>query len=208
LAHGRSWEWYNLDDPELVQENLRDGGEYVRRELAPSGLPNDTLDEIARVGGGNFLVLKHLCRHIRGVLEPTEVSEYVRHLATDGAADRLGFIYREFWERTTSRLDPDDFKLLCEVAGLLVTAQAAITADMICDALNLRAGDWDFALRLLVEYLIVIREQEQGVSEMFYRIYHESFADFIRSRILTEGERKRLHSLMADYCLRILGADD
>lgn len=208
LARGRNWEWYNLDAPDLVQQNLHDGGEYVRRELVATGLPNDTLDEITRVGAGNFLVLKHLCRHVRRVLEPTDVSEYLGHLTTDGAANKLGFIYQEFWQRIAGRLGPDDLKLLHEVAGLLVTAQAAVTADMICDALSLRAGDWDFALRLLVEYLIVIREEEQGVSETFYRIYHESFADFIRSTVLTEGDRKRLHSLMADYCLRILSADD
>lgn len=207
FARGRNWEWYNLDAPDLLQENLRDGSDYVRRELAASGLPNDTLDEIARTGGGNFLVLKHLCHHVRGVLEPTEVSEYLGHLTIDGAADKLGFIYQEFWQRTTGRLSPDDLKLLREVAGLLVTAQAAVTADMVCDALSLRAGDWDLALRLLVEFLIVIREEEQGVSETFYRIYHESFADFIRS-MMTEGDRRRLHSIMADYCLRLISTDD
>jgi hypothetical protein len=204
LARGRNLEWYNLDDPELLQENLRDGGEYVERELASSGLPNETLDEIARVGGGNFLVLKHLCHHVRGILEPVEVSEYVKRLATDGAADMMGFIYQGYWERITSRLDPDDLNLLREVAGVLVIAQAAITAEMVCDALSLRGGDWDFALRHLVEYLTVIREEEQGVIETFYRIYHESFADFIRSRILTEEDRRRLHGLMADCCLRII----
>ena len=208
LARGRNWEWYNLDAPDLLQENLRDGGEYVRRELVASRLSNDTLEEIARIGAGNFLVLKHLCRHIRWVLEPTEVSEYLRHLATDGAAEKMGFIYHEFWERTTTRLGPDDLKLLREVAGVFVTAQAAITGEMICNVLSLRGSDWDLALRLLVEYLSIIRDEEQGVSETFYRIYHESFADFIRSTILTEGDRNRLHSLMADYCLRILSTDD
>jgi hypothetical protein len=197
-------EWYNLDGPELLKENLRDGGEYVERELAGSGLPNEALDEIARLGGGNFLVLKHLCHHVRGILEPVEVSQYLKRLATDGAADMMGFIYQGYWERIASRLDRDDLNLLRDVAGLLVTAQSAITAEMVCDALSLRGGDWDFALRLLVEYLTIVREEEQGVSETFYRIYHESFADFIRSTILTEGDRKRLHGLMADYCLRII----
>jgi hypothetical protein len=116
----------------------------------------------------------------------------------------MGFIYQGYWERITSRLDPDDLNLLREVAGVLVIAQAAITAEMVCDALSLRGGDWDFALRHLVEYLTVIREEEQGVIETFYRIYHESFADFIRSRILTEEDRRRLHGLMADCCLRII----
>ena len=61
---------------DLLQENLRDGVEFVERELAASELPSETLGEIARAGRGNFLVLKHLCGHVRTRLSPGEVGSF------------------------------------------------------------------------------------------------------------------------------------
>ena len=101
LARRSHLECYDLDSPDLLQENLRDGVEFVERELAASKLPSETLGEIARVGRGNFLVLKHMCGHVRSRLNPDEVGTYLSRLATAPAADQLGFIYEEFWE-------PDD----------------------------------------------------------------------------------------------------
>ena len=65
LARRAHLECYDLDSSDLLQENLRDGRDYVERELVTSQLSTETLDEIARVGRGNFLVLKHLCAHVR-----------------------------------------------------------------------------------------------------------------------------------------------
>ena len=77
LARRSHLEWYDLDSPDLLQENLRDGMEFVERELAASELPSETLGEIARVGRGNFLVLKHLCGHVRTRLNPDEVGSFL-----------------------------------------------------------------------------------------------------------------------------------
>ena len=191
---------YNLDSPDLLQENLRDGRDYVERELVTSQLPTETLDEIARVGRGNFLVLKHLCEHVRSRLNPGEVSTFLSRLATAPAADQLGFIYEEFWSRMTQRAPLDEQQCLGDVAGLLVAARTAVPAEMICHALDLRAGAWDLALRRLVEYLTVTHYNEEWVNETVYRIYHESFADFLRSKLATD--RDRSERLLADYCQR------
>jgi hypothetical protein len=183
-------QWHDLDSPQLLPENLRDGFEYVARELIASDVPEDTIAEIVRAGAGNFLVLKLLCSQIRVAIPPGHVAEFLRKLATDGSADQLGFIYREFWERLASGLSRDDMNVLADIAGLLVTVEAPVTADIICGALHLKAGDWDFALRHVIEYLTVIRQKEQDVSETFYRLYHESFADFVRAR-RTAGDHAR-----------------
>jgi WD40 repeat protein len=198
LAGRAHLDWFDLDDPELYQENRRDGAKYVERELAAVDIPRATLDEIAHVGNGNFLVLKLVCAHIRTGLEPNDVGEYVRRLATDGAKDQLGFIYGQFWHRLTRRLGRQDTNLLCDVAGLLVTAHAPLSAEMICDCLGLRAGDWDFALRHLAQYLTVIQPEEEGEQEAYYRIYHESFAEFLRKAVAPA--RHFFEEALAEYC--------
>jgi hypothetical protein len=200
LARRQNLHWYHLDAPDLLQENLRDGFEYVERELVGTELPNQTLAEIARIGAGNFLVLKLLCQHLRTTLSPDQVAAFVRRLATDGGTDQLGFIYAEFWNRLTERCTRADVNLLCDVAGVLVTAHAPLTADMVCGVLVLRAGDWDFALRHLAEYLAVVEHDEDGVREASYRVYHESFADFLRAKV--EIDRERICNRLSDYCLK------
>jgi hypothetical protein len=200
LARRQYLHWFNLDAPDLVQENLRDGWEYVHHhELVGSDLSQATLDEVARLGAGNFLVLKLLCQHLRTTLAPEQAGGFLRLLATDGGKDQLGFIYAEFWERLTERCSLEEANLLCDVAGVLVTAYAPLTADMICGVLGLRVGDWDFALRHLAEYLTVVEHDEEGIRESFYRIYHESFADFLRTK-LAPG-RVRVVNLLANYCV-------
>ncbi len=77
---------------------------------------------------GNFLVLKHLCRHIRTELPPAEVPAFLRSLATDSGTDRsgqemLGFLYAKEWDRIASRLDTADRQALLGVGGLLVAAE-------------------------------------------------------------------------------------
>jgi hypothetical protein len=121
-------------------------------------------------------------------------------MATDGDKDQLGFIYAEFWQRLTERCTREEVNLLCDVAGVLVTAHAPLTADTVCGVLGLRAGDWDFALRRLTEYLRIVETEEDGLHVAFYRIYHESFADFLRAKVATD--RKRSCNCLADYCLR------
>ncbi len=164
-----------------------------------SNFPDETLDEVARIGAANFLVLKLLCQHLRTSLLPGRSYSVLARLATDDSADQLGFIYAEFWQRMTDRCTRENVNLLCDVAAQLVTARAPLTADMICAVLGLRAGDWDFALRHLAEYLTAIEREECGVQATFYRIYHESFADFLRVKISVD--RLRLSNLLADYCL-------
>jgi WD40 repeat protein len=199
LARREHLHWYDLDAPDLLQDNLRDGAEYVRREMLGAELPDETVGEIARTGAGNFLVLRLLCQHLRTTLPPEQVGGFLRRLAADGGRDQLGFIYAEFWQRLTDRSTRADLNLLCDVAGVLVTAYAPLTADVVCGVLGLRAGDWDYALRQLAEYLTVV-EDGAGCPATFYRVYHESFADFLRAKVAVS--RNHLCNHFADYCLK------
>ncbi len=117
LARRAHLHWYDLDAPDLLQANLADGMEYVQGELAHSDLPGATLDEVARRGRGNFLVLKLLCDHVRTRLEPAEVGEFSRRLSTGTAKDQLGFVYEEFWSRLASRLSREDTTIVVRRGG-------------------------------------------------------------------------------------------
>jgi len=198
LARRQHLHWYDLDSPDLLQANLGDGVDYVQRELVGSDLSNESLNEVARIGAGNFLVLKLLCQHLRAALPPDQVPAFLQRLAINGAEDQLGFIYAEFWQRLMERCTRRDESILCDVAGVLVTAHAPLTADMVCSMLGLRAGDWDFALRHLAEYLTVVEHEKDGTSVAFYRIYHESFADFLRAKLSVD--RECYCRYLADYC--------
>jgi WD40 repeat protein len=204
LAQRRHLEWLDLDDPEFATANLEDGRQFVRQELTGLAVAGQTVEEISRVGAGNFLVLKLLCRHLRSALPPEEVSVFLRRLATD-RQNQLGLIYEEFWRRLAPADDPRPLKLLCDVAGALVAACAPLSREILCDLLGLSAGEWDFALRRLVEYLAVLQPESPRTAEdgyrvraTFYRIYHESFADFLRDKV--GPDLARLRRLFADYC--------
>ena len=201
LARRSHVHWYDLDSPDLLQNNLRDGAEFVRRELKDCRVPNETVKEIARIGAGNFLALKLLVNHVRGSGDPGSVDDLLRRIATEPANEHLRFIFEEFWERLTGRMEPHEIQILCDVAGLLVTARWPLSAEMICECLRLSSAVWDFALRQLVEYLTVIEGielEEQGERESFYRVYHESFAEFLRAKV--SHDRRRLENVLADYC--------
>jgi WD40 repeat protein len=191
--------WYDLNRPDVIQNNLVDGKLYVQQELEVSGVGDDVIDEVARAGAGNFLVLRLLCQHVRTQLNSSQVPDLLRRLATDGARDQLGFIYEEFWGRLLRGRPIDECRLLADILGVLVYARCPVTAELICGVLRLKAGEWDFGLRHLAEYLTFIPGEEAGAREDFYRLYHESFADFVRHRV---GDDTRLLGLLADYCLK------
>ena len=133
-------------------------------------------------------------------LESWRGGQLLSRLATAPAADQLGFINEEFWSRMTQRATLDEQQCLGDVAGLLTVARTAVPAELICHALDLRAGAWDLALRRLIEYLTVTPYAEEQANETVYRIYHESFADFLRLKLATD--RDRYEHLLAEYCLR------
>ena len=133
-------------------------------------------------------------------MNPDEVGTFLGPAGHRRLADQLGFIYEEFWSRMTQRAALEEQQCLGDVAGLLVAARTAVPAELICHALDLRAAAWDLALRRLIEYITVTRYDEERASESVYRIYHESFADFLRFKLATD--RDHYERMLAEYCLR------
>jgi WD40 repeat protein len=113
-------------------------------------------------------------------------------------------VYEDFWERLARGLregDPGLYESVRDVAGVLAIACARMNAEMVCSILGgMKSGTWAFVRRRLGEYTETWLPE--GVAAPYYRIYHETFADFIRTKVLVDGDRRRLHSLIADFCLR------
>ena len=202
LARRDDVEWCNLHSLDWANENRRDGHQYVEQTLADRRLSPETLQEISRSGDGNFLVLQMACRHVRDHLQPDEVPEFLRRLATETMpdGDRLGFLYEvEFWKRLCDpdRFSADDASLVHHVAAVLVAARTPITKTFLCECLGLRTAECDRGLRHLLQYVVPPFNADD---ETRYRIYHESFADFLRTRI--KRELKEAELKLGDLCVR------
>jgi WD40 repeat protein len=197
LAPRSNCRFCDLDDPALAEEDRRDGLEYVTRELADCGLPPETLDEIARLGAGNFLVLKLLCRHLRNA-ESARIDGFLHRFATDNREDRLGFLYEEFWKRMVDGLSEGRSEELAKTAGILVCTLAPVTFEILAVALKMNRTSLEMSLGRLSQYLTEIRLFEDGVEGTYFRLYHETFADFLRSKPAID--RKKSRKQLADAC--------
>ena len=192
---------FDLDDPDdraFHDQDLRAyiGGQFHTRRLASA-----TANEIVRASRGNFLVLKHLCIESHLATDETRVADLLQRLLR--FENGLLTVYKDFWERLSrgSREDgPGLSQSVCDVAAVLALAGDRMSADMVCSILaGMKSGTWLSVRRRLGEY--IEPWMPEGGAVAYYRIYHETFAEFIRTKVLTEGERKRLHGLIADFCL-------
>lgn len=199
LARRGNVHWHDLDSPDSLQDNLRDGAEFVQRELKDCSVSDATMNEIARIGAGNFLVLTQLVNCVLESGDSGRVEGLLRRIATEPASKSLERIYEDSWQRLTEGRGLREIQVLCDVVGLLVTARSPLSAETICECGSLNSADWDFALRHLMEYLRCVPVEVGGVEENYFRIYHESFADFVRSKVAPD--RRRLERLLGDYCL-------
>ncbi len=100
----------------------------------------------------------------------------------------------------TDRASLEEQNCLGDVAGLLGAVRTAVPAELICRALGLSAAAWDFALQRLLEYVEIVESDNDGTGGSVYRIYHESFADFLRAKLATDFDR--YERLLGEYCLR------
>jgi hypothetical protein len=176
-------ECLDLDSRELEAEHLQDGRAYVHRQTLGAAVPATTLEEMARVGAGNFQVLRLLCLHIREHARPGEILPLLARLARGGREHHLGLTYEAYWQEMCHGLGREDTSLLCRVAGALLEAERPVPAEVVCEVLDIRRGDWEWVLGRLRPFLAEVRQEEGGIEEKFYRLYHESFAEFLRGRL-------------------------
>ena len=73
------------------------------------------------------------------------------------------------------------------------------TPEQVCAVFRLRVARWDWAFRLLSQFLERggVRQEEQGA--LTYRIYHETFREFLLQKLATD--LSECHSNWANYCL-------
>jgi WD40 repeat protein len=197
----------DLNDPEHARENLRDGAAFVAARL--DGLGMGLRERLSELAAGNFQLLTVICDTIRSQgLETTEIQTLVDSLAADALAtpDRLlAAAYANIWRRMEDRLDVPDRTAVRQVAGVLAAALAPVNRDLLHAVLGPGAERWNYALLRLQEYLSFHREREPvaeaggraAVSATFVRIYHKSFADFIKTEITSAAEA---HGRLADFC--------
>ena len=198
---------FDLDDPDDRAFHDQDARAYIDDQFQTRRLTSATADEIVRASKGNFLVLKHLCVEIHMSTDETRVFDLLQRLLR--SENGLLAVYEDFWERLARGLregDPELYRSVCEVAGVLAMASDRMSADMVCSILGgMKLGKWISVRRRLGEY--IEPWIPDGGAAPYYRMYHDTFAEFIRTKVLVEGERKRLHGLIADFCLRKLTAN-
>ena len=183
----------------LMAEHRSDGAEFVRQKL-PS-VPLQVQDEIAKLGAGNFLVLELLCRRVQENVHADQVAALMRRLAeAPGPEAHLACIYDDFWSRLEERMGTEELRPVRRVAGLLAAAKAPLNAELLRRALDLDASDLRRALEPLREFLTELDSPEDEPGAEHYRIYHESFAEYLRNRLPRDGVRAS--EIWADFCLR------
>jgi hypothetical protein len=66
------------------------------------------------------------------------------------------------------------------------TVRAPVTQEQVCAAFGLKRRDWDWAFRRVSQFLERggLRQEERGA--LTYRIYHETFREFLRKRLVEE----------------------
>lgn len=192
LSRRERIERVNLNAPDYATDNLRDTRQFVAARLRGHSLAASIQEEICQVGAGNFLVLREICRWVRDRLLPGEVAGFLKQLpvAPEGP---LWAIYDEFWGRIAkAALDE-----AARVAGLILETQGSADAALALESGVVSRRGWEEGIDHLSEYLRKI-DGDDGRSS--YRVYHQSFADFLRTRVDWEAQQAR--QALAKMCVR------
>ena len=195
LVRREDVERLNLNSTDFNFENGKDAKAFVASRLVGKIINATVQDEICRIGGGNFLVLRELCRWVDEKLPPNEVPGFLKRLATEAGSESgiLHGLYEEFWRR----LPQQKLDTIGEVAGLLLAIQGRATASLCVEALDAGLTKWETAIDAMAEYLRPRAEEDGSAS---YRFYHQSFADYLLVKIKPFVERA--HKRLGDVCLR------
>jgi hypothetical protein len=153
-------------------------------------------ERLARRAEGNFLVLKlFLSKESLG--ERLDVARLEQ--AAEGLSGAVEREYEKFFDRVADRLG-DDHKsreLFYRALGAFASARAPVTAEQVMAAFGLNRADWDWAFGLVGQFLERggVRQEERGAQT--YRLYHETFREFLRSRLA--GDLPGCHRRWADH---------
>jgi hypothetical protein len=176
------------------------GREGIQTYIRNQGLNAATfVDEIVRLSEGNFMYLHYLLPEI-------EKGTY-RDMKFDSLPVGLRNYYEDAWVRMREG-DPDawfDYKLPVLVA--LTIAKEPISLELIAEFSHIKLPR---ILQVLAEWaplLQPIEVEEEGHREIRWRLYHDSFHDFVAAKDQVRGERvdlKAAHGKVADALWKAL----
>ena len=203
----------DLDDPDLWNNHQADGRRFVTATI-PS-LEPDSIKKVVRLGDGNFLVLRGICRELRDVPVPG-IAHHLRELDELKAIGRdLRYeLYERTWKRL-ERLDADELDTIEKVAMLLANASAPLSERIIRDTLKLRRADWVKVQQHFGENLdqskrhppfiagsidpnVAMAGEENAEPTNVVNLFHGTFADFVRQHLKDDLVESK--SQLADYC--------
>jgi WD40 repeat protein len=210
LARRANVAWVDLNAAELQREHEQDGSAYIEDRLRDLALPAELQARLSRFASGNFLVLELLCNHVRARRESIDVAALLERLERQEQDNLLASVYGEFWSRMERRLSGDvQRSAVRQVAGVLAAALAPVSRELLHAVLGAGADEWNHALYQLQEYLSAQTEEQAvdlpggavqaPVQATFFRVYHKSFADFIKTEIVSAGEA---HARLGAFCRR------
>jgi hypothetical protein len=176
----------NLADiRELVESKLGLAG--IQAYIVAQGLDDETfVVEMMGKSQGNFMYLRY-------VLPEIERGAY-RERSFDTLPVGLANYYEDHWRRMRTRDEDAWFKSQLPILVALTVVKEPVSIDLIADFSNIQERrqirtvlqEWDQFL-----YTAQVKDEEGGVQKR-YRLYHESFHDFIASKEEVEDERVSL----------------
>lgn len=182
-------QFLDIQQHDLRRENTEDARELVEKRLGDK-VSAITKEEIVRFSNGNFLVLTNLCRLAQHSFEATEIEQLIVQALETDEESKLALIYRNFWGRipTAAR----DHAAMA--AALFVCVSEPVTDGTAMTMLNLGRAAWEIGRDAIREYLSLIKV----TGKIYYRVYHKSFADFLKSHI--ESEIQQVQKQLAEWC--------
>jgi len=193
---------FNLEDPDRVNESRNDGRVYVDQRTPH--LPEEQREQIARLGAGNFLVLKQVCADL-----PQDTSLIATHLEElsrlkNAGRDLRVELERRTWRRFSERLNDGELDNVHRVLGLLAISRKPVPARMVkAVVLNRSQAAWEKFTQHAGEYIrkSVIHQTHPGGSTAerdgsdseleVYSLYHATFAELVRQELKDELQNYR-----------------
>jgi hypothetical protein len=196
-----------LDIDQNSKENAEDIREYLENQLKISKLRDFTLSQnvttegfielMLRKSQGNFIYLRYVLPEIE--------QGFYKDLGLEGIPEGLQNYYESHWHLMRGMDETAWFEYKLPVLAALTMVRSPVSVDLIAKFSGVEQharirsviGEWK---QFLIEQ--IFRENDRLVKR--YRVYHESFHDFILSKEEVEDERvdlKRTENRIIDSLL-------
>ncbi len=196
------------------QSNLHDIINYINEKLSHQGLRNFisshslTNDQftsfLTRKSQGNFMYLRYVVPEIE--------HGYYGDLVLDKLPEGLTNYYEDHWRRMRLQSENAWFDYKLPVIIVLSIVKEPVSAELISEFSAV--SDLRRIRSILHEWRQFLYEQEvpyEGGMQRRWRVYHDSFREFIASKDEVEGERVSLvkaHGYIADRLWRDLFGEE